>query len=96
MMVFPTLLVVLAFLFSCMFGVATEIAEAEDLVREDRIKVFLYAAPAYWREVAVDGYKDTCTALTNNLFVYSVDTLIRRIDEMQHRWSGAVNPDWGS
>jgi hypothetical protein len=73
MMFFSTLHVVLALLFSCNFGAAKDIAEdlAEDLVREDRIKVFLYAAPAYWREVAVDAYKDTCTTLTNNLFVSS-------------------------
>jgi hypothetical protein len=44
-------------------------AATEDAVREDRIKVFLFAAPAFFSEVAVDGWKDACVSLDNNLFV---------------------------
>jgi hypothetical protein len=77
-----TFLVAAALLFTSTFGVAEDLAE--DLVREDRIKVFLYAAPAYWREVAVDAYRDTCTTLTNNLFVFTLVAPMRGIDDVQH------------
>ncbi|KAF2279009.1 uncharacterized protein EI97DRAFT_456418 [Westerdykella ornata] len=50
--------------------------DAEDLVREDRIKVFLYAAPAFWQEVAVDAYRDACTNLDNNLIDGSVQSIL--------------------
>jgi hypothetical protein len=48
---------------------AAAVVADDDLVREDRIKVFLYAKPAFWSEVAIDAYKDVCTHLDNNLSV---------------------------
>lgn len=62
-MIASTLLTALAFLLHCGVGAAG------NLVSEDRIKVFLFAAPAFWQEVAVDAYKNACVNLDNNLFV---------------------------
>jgi hypothetical protein len=44
---------------------------SDDLVGDDRIKVFLFAKPAFWSEVAVDAYNNVCIDLDNNLFVSS-------------------------
>jgi hypothetical protein len=44
---------------------------SDDLVGDDRIKVFLFAKPAFWSEVAVDAYNNVCIDLDNNLFVFS-------------------------
>jgi hypothetical protein len=69
---------------------------AEDLVREDRIKVFLYAAPAFWQEVGVDAYKDICTNLGNNLYVSLDWRPYMATDNRQYRWKSTVDPDWWS
>lgn len=67
MMFLSTLFATLSLLITHSFGATT--GATDELVRDDRIKVFLYAAPAFWQEVAVDAFKDTCTDLDNNLFV---------------------------
>lgn len=64
MMLYSFLAATLGFLVACSWGAS------DDIVRSDRIKVFLYAAPAFWQEVAVDAYKDMCTDLDNNLCVF--------------------------
>jgi hypothetical protein len=58
---------------------------SDDLVGNDRIKVFLFAKPAFWSEVAVDAYNNVCIDLDNNLFVFS------------NRWEGGnINAATGS
>lgn len=44
------------------------IAAADDLVTKGRIKVQLFAAPAFVSEVSVDAYHDQCLSLDNNLY----------------------------
>jgi hypothetical protein len=44
------------------------IAAADDLVTKGRIKVQLFAAPAFVSEVSVDAYDDQCLSLDNNLY----------------------------
>jgi hypothetical protein len=43
------------------------LAAADDLVTKGRIKVQLFAAPAFVSEVSVDAYNDQCLSLDNNL-----------------------------
>jgi hypothetical protein len=68
-MLASTLFAALAFSLHCGIGAAG------NLVSDDRIKVFLFAAPAFWQEVAIDAYKDACVNLDNNLFVYQLISL---------------------
>jgi hypothetical protein len=42
---------------------------ADDIVTKGRIKVQLFAAPAFVSEVSVDAYNDQCLSLDNNLYV---------------------------
>jgi len=42
---------------------------ADDAVSENRIKVFLFAEPAFYAEVQVDAVNNTCVSLQNNLYV---------------------------
>lgn len=63
MMLYSLLVATLGFLVACSWGAA------DDIVRSDRIKVFLYAAPAFFQEVTIDAYKDSCTDLDNSLCV---------------------------
>jgi hypothetical protein len=42
---------------------------ADDLVTKQRIKVQLFAAPAFVSEVSVDAYHMQCLSLDNNLYV---------------------------
>jgi hypothetical protein len=49
------------------FALAT-LAAADDLVTKGRIKVQLFAAPAFVSEVSVDAYHDQCLSLDNNLY----------------------------
>jgi hypothetical protein len=44
------------------------LAAADDLVTKGRIKVQLFAAPAFVSEVSVDAYNDQCLSLDNNLY----------------------------
>ncbi|KAF2746370.1 hypothetical protein M011DRAFT_404765 [Sporormia fimetaria CBS 119925] len=67
-------LVAWLYLLSCSF--AEGFVRPEDLVREDRIKVFLYAQPAFWEEVAIDAIKDTCAHLTNSLIDGRVKSIL--------------------
>jgi hypothetical protein len=44
-------------------------ASADDTVSETRIKVFLFAEPAFYSQVQVDAVNNTCVSLQNNLYV---------------------------
>lgn len=44
------------------------IAAADDIVTKGRIKVQLFAAPAFVSEVSVDAYHNMCVSLDNNLY----------------------------
>lgn len=71
-MLLATVYKALVFAILCGIGAATE-----DLVREDRIVVFLFAAPAFWKEVTINAYKNACIHLDNNLFVSSLEAVTR-------------------
>jgi hypothetical protein len=43
------------------------LASADDLVTKSRIKVQLFAGPAFVSEVSVDAYDKACLSLDNNL-----------------------------
>lgn len=43
------------------------VAIAGDIVTNFRIKVQLFAAPAFFSEVSVDAYNNQCLSLDNNL-----------------------------
>ena len=43
------------------------VAIADDLIASNRIKVQLFAAPAFFSEVSVDAYNNQCLSLDNNL-----------------------------
>jgi hypothetical protein len=45
------------------------IASADDIVTKNRIKVQLFAGPAFVSEVSVDAYHNQCLSLDNNLYV---------------------------
>jgi hypothetical protein len=47
------------------------LASADDLVTKGRIKVQLFAAPAFVSEVSVDAYNGQCLSLDNNLYFHS-------------------------
>lgn len=48
------------------------LAAADDLVTKTRIKVQLFAGPAFVSEVSVDAYDKQCLSLDNNLYVGKV------------------------
>ena len=48
---------------------SVSLAAADDLVTKQRIKVQLFAAPAFVSEVSVDAYHNQCLSLDNNLYV---------------------------
>ena len=54
----PTLLLLLS----------ATLASADDLVTKTRIKVQLFAGPAFVSEVSVDAYDKACLSLDNNLY----------------------------
>jgi hypothetical protein len=43
------------------------VATASDMIADNRIKVQLFAAPAFFSEVSVDAYNNQCLSLDNNL-----------------------------
>jgi len=43
------------------------VATAGDMIADNRIKVQLFAAPAFFSEVSVDAYNNQCLSLDNNL-----------------------------
>lgn len=43
------------------------VATADDMITSFRIKVQLFAAPAFFSEVSVDAYNNQCLSLDNNL-----------------------------
>jgi hypothetical protein len=47
---------------------SASLAAADDLVTAGRIKVQLFAAPAFVSEVSVDAYNNQCLSLDNNLY----------------------------
>ncbi|KAF2824097.1 hypothetical protein CC86DRAFT_371515 [Ophiobolus disseminans] len=61
----PTLLLLLSAL-----------ATADDLVTKGRIKVQLFAAPAFVSEVSVDAYNGLCLSLDNNLIDGRVQSVL--------------------
>ena len=88
MMVYSFLLTTLGFLVACSWGAA------DDIVRSDRIKVFLYAAPAFFQEVTIDAYKDSCTDLDNSLCVFLSQLRLAIVADVgQDRWPSAVDID---
>jgi hypothetical protein len=44
-------------------------AAAGDIITSLRIKVQLFAAPAFFSEVSVDAYNNLCLSLDNNLYL---------------------------
>ena len=44
-------------------------ATAGDIITSLRIKVQLFAAPAFFSEVSVDAYNNQCLSLDNNLYL---------------------------
>jgi hypothetical protein len=55
-------LVILPSLLAC-----ANVATASDMIAPNRIKVQLFAAPAFFSEVSVDAYDGQCLSLDNNL-----------------------------
>jgi hypothetical protein len=43
------------------------VAVADDMIANNRVKVQLFAAPAFFSEVSVDAYNNQCLSLDNNL-----------------------------
>lgn len=43
------------------------VALGSDMIADNRIKVQLFAAPAFFSEVSVDAYNNQCLSLDNNL-----------------------------
>jgi hypothetical protein len=52
------------------------LAAADDIVTKGRIKVQLFAAPAFVSEVSVDAYHNQCLSLDNNLIDGRVQSLL--------------------
>ncbi|KAF2797104.1 hypothetical protein K505DRAFT_236249 [Melanomma pulvis-pyrius CBS 109.77] len=52
------------------------VGAADDAVGENRIKVFLFAEPAFFSEVQVDAVNNTCVSLLNNLIDGRVQSLL--------------------
>ncbi|KAF2257880.1 hypothetical protein CC78DRAFT_587866 [Lojkania enalia] len=63
-------------LSGCLIATAVLGVLADDPVREDRIKVFLFASPAYFADSAVDVYKDACTSLAGTLIDGKVSSFL--------------------
>lgn len=56
------LLAILSLALAC-----AHVATAGDTITDFRIKVQLFAAPAFFSEVSVDAYNNQCLSLDNNL-----------------------------
>ncbi|KAF1922414.1 uncharacterized protein M421DRAFT_27855, partial [Didymella exigua CBS 183.55] len=52
------------------------VAAASDLIASNRIKVQLFAAPAFFSEVSVDVYDNKCLSLDNNLIDGRVQSIL--------------------
>ena len=52
------------------------LAAADDLVTRTRIKVQLFAAPAFVSEVSVDAYSQQCLSLDNNLIDGRIQSIL--------------------
>jgi hypothetical protein len=50
-------------------GLGATTLDNNHFVDDYHIKVFLFAHPAFWSQVAVDAPKDICVDLDNNLLV---------------------------
>ena len=59
------------FITSVLLALSSSVVQvaANDAVNENRIKVFLFAEPAFYSEVQVDAANNTCVTLQNNLYV---------------------------
>lgn len=54
-------------IFSSALACANVATAASDMIADNRIKVQLFAAPAFFSEVSVDAYNNQCLSLDNNL-----------------------------
>jgi hypothetical protein len=79
------------------------LAAADDLVTKTRIKVQLFAAPAFVSEVSVDAYHMQCLSLDNNLYVGHFMEEIRYGEKwegvltayvQQDRWPCTISTSW--
>ncbi|KAF2995058.1 hypothetical protein E8E13_001803 [Curvularia kusanoi] len=52
------------------------VASASDMIAPNRIKVQLFAAPAFFSEVSVDAYDGQCLSLDNNLIDGRVQSVL--------------------
>lgn len=57
-----SILAILSSVLAC-----ANVAIASDMIADNRIKVQLFAAPAFFSEVSVDAYNNQCLSLDNNL-----------------------------
>jgi hypothetical protein len=75
------------------------IALADDIITKGRIKVQLFAAPAFVSEVSVDAYDKQCVSLDNNLHVAtspnSLEYLLINVESMdacsRFSWEGMMS-----
>lgn len=64
-------LAIIASMLACV-----SIATADDMIANNRIKVQLFAAPAFFSEVSVDAYNSQCLSLDNNLIDGRVQSIL--------------------
>ncbi|KAF3043792.1 hypothetical protein E8E12_010327 [Didymella heteroderae] len=62
-------------IFSSVLACAN-VAVASDMIADNRIKVQLFAAPAFFSEVSVDAYNNQCLSLDNNLIDGRVQSVL--------------------
>ncbi|UPX20637.1 uncharacterized protein EKO05_0010865 [Ascochyta rabiei] len=62
-------------IFSSLLASA-RLAVADDMITNLRIKVQLFAAPAFFSEVSVDAYNNQCLSLDNNLIDGRVQSIL--------------------
>ncbi|KAF2029765.1 hypothetical protein EK21DRAFT_100983 [Setomelanomma holmii] len=65
------------------------LAVADDIVMKTRIKVQLFASPAFVSEVSVDAYNNQCLSLDNNL----IDGRVQSLLVGGHDVAGVLNRD---
>ncbi|KAH6611869.1 hypothetical protein C7974DRAFT_370004 [Boeremia exigua] len=58
------------------FLACANVATAGDMIVKNRIKVQLFAAPAFFSEVSVDAYNNQCLSLDNNLIDGRVQSIL--------------------
>ncbi|KAF2714052.1 hypothetical protein K504DRAFT_368821 [Pleomassaria siparia CBS 279.74] len=63
-------------IFASLLLALCSVVAADDAVTDGRIKVFLFAQPAFFSQVQVDAQNDTCVSLRNNLIDGRVQSLL--------------------